>query len=95
MVMVPMSPPARTGRPVTGQPDPIAATTAYGDAVGRRDVETAVALFAPEGTIVPGNVPGLPFGGVATGPDAIRRFLSGQFEHMELQRHGILADTGS
>jgi ketosteroid isomerase-like protein len=65
-------------------PDLMATVVAFGDAMSRRDTESALALFTPEATIIPGNVLGLPFGGVARGKPALRRFISGMFEHIEI-----------
>jgi uncharacterized protein len=65
-------------------PDLMATVIAFGDAIDRKDIDGAVALFAPGATILPGHVVGLPFGGEAKGEPALRRFISGMLEHIEI-----------
>jgi ketosteroid isomerase-like protein len=64
--------------------DLMATVTAFGDAINRKDVEGAVALFAPDATIIPGNVSRLPFGEIAQGESGVRRFIAGMTSQMEI-----------
>jgi ketosteroid isomerase-like protein/predicted ester cyclase len=74
---------------MSSSPDLLATVIAYGDAIARKDIDGALALFAPGATIVPGNVPNLPFGGTAHGEPALRRFITGMIQHIEIVSNDV------